>query len=425
MSGACPQSTLVRPANVQQQELDHEPNSVWGQAVMRNRLPSRVCTSRFLIFLCGILFFSAVGSAQAAESVRIGVSLGLTGKYAALAAMQQRGYEFWQRDINSKGGLLGRPIQIVIVDDESKPERAAKLYKQLIEEDRVDFVFGPYSSGITMAVAPVVEKAGYPMLSSGAASDSIWQKGYKYIFGIYAPASRYTLAMLNLAVIHNLTTVAIVYADDAFSISAAEGARKWGRRLGLKIIMFEKFKKGLRDLTYLAEKAKSSKSALIIVAGHFDESVDMRRALKSVDWYPKAYFATVGPVLPKYKETLGADSALTFVNTLWDPRGTFPESQTFLAGFRAVHGVEPSYQSAIAYAAGQVLEAAATSAKSLDREKIRQALSKLEMYTILGRFKVDQTGIQIKHFPLALQWQKGKKEIVWPEEMQTAEPILK
>ncbi len=216
-----------------------------------------------------------------------------------------------------------------------------------------------------------------------------------------------------------------MYADDAFSISAAEGTKKWGRRLGLKIIMFEKFKKGLRVLTHLAEKAKSSKASLVIVAGHFEESVDMRRALKNVDWYPKAYFATVGPVLPKYKETLGADSALTVVNALWEPRVKFPESQTFLAGFHAVHGVEPSYHAAVAYAAGQVLEVAVNLTKSLDRKKIRQALSKLETYTILGRFKVDQTGIQIKHFPLALQWQNGKKEIVWPEEMRTKEPILR
>ncbi len=388
-------------------------------------LSDHIHINRRLLLLFGVLILLACGSAWAAEPVRIGLTLGLTGKYALLSAMQQRGYQLWQRDINSRGGLLGRPVQMVIIDDESKPKRAAKLYKQLIEENRVDFVFGPYSSGITQAVAPIVEKANYPMLTTGASSDSIWQKGYKNIFGIYAPASRYTLAMLNLAVIHDLLTVAIVYADDPFSISAAEGARKWGRRLGLKIIMFEKFKKGLRDLTQLAEKAKSSNSALVIVAGHFDESVDMRRALKNVNWYPKAYFATVGPVLSEYREKLGADSELTFVNTLWEPRVKFPQSQTFLAGFRAVHGVEPSYQSAIAYAGGQVLEAAVNSAKNFDRSRIRQALSKLETYTILGRYKVDQTGIQIKHFPLALQWQKGKKEIVWPEEMQTAEPIFK
>ena len=122
---------------------------------------------------------------------------------------------------------------------------------------------------------------------------------------------------------------------------------------------------------------------------------------------------------------LGADSELTFVNTLWEPRVKFPGSQTFLAGFRAVHGIEPSYHAAVAYAGGQVLEAAVNSAKNFDRSRIRQALSKMETYTIIGRYKVDQTGIQIKHFPLALQWQKGKKEIVWPEEMQTAKPIFK
>ncbi len=388
-------------------------------------LSGHIHINRRLLLLFGVLIFLACGSARAAEPVRIGVSLGLTGKYAALSAMQQRGYQLWQRDINSKGGLLGHSVQIVIVDDESKPIRAAKLYKQLIKENRVDFVFGPYSSGITRAVAPVVEKADYPMLAMGASSDSIWQKGYKNVFGIHVTASRYTLGMLNLAVIHDLPTVAIVYADDAFSISAAEGARKWGRKLGLRIIMYEKFKKGLRDLTQLAEKAKSSKSALVIVAGHFDESVDMRRALKNVNWYPRAYFATVGPVLSEYKEMLGADSELTFVNTLWEPRVKFPESQTFLASFRAVHGIEPSYHAAVAYAGGQVLEAAVNSAKNFDRSRIRQALSKMETYTILGRYKVDQTGIQIKHFPLALQWQKGKKEIVWPEEMQTAEPIFK
>ena len=107
-------------------------------------------------------------------------------------------------------------------------------------------------------------------------------------------------------------------------------------------------------------------------------------------------------------------------------KGKFLGSRTFLASFRALHGInEPAYQAAIAYAAGQILEKAVDKAKSLERSKIRQALSKLETYTILGRYKVDSTGIQIKHFPLTMQWQKGKKEIVWPEEMQTAKPVFK
>jgi branched-chain amino acid transport system substrate-binding protein len=151
----------------------------------------------------------------------------------------------------------------------------------------------------------------------------------------------------------------------------------------------------------------------------------MRRALKKVDWYPKAYFATIGPVLPKYRDMLGADAELTFVNANWEPRVNFSGSRTFLAKFRALFEIEPSYQAAMAYAAGQIMEAAVKSAGSLERAKIIRALSELETYSIVGRYKVDRTGVQIKHLPLTMQWQNGKKEIVWPEEMQSAKPILK
>ncbi len=339
--------------------------------------------------------------------------------------MQRRAYQLWQRDINAKGGLLGRPVEIVIIDDESRPARAVELYKQFIRDKRVDMVLGPYSSGITAAVAPIVDKASYPMVAGGASSDKIWKQGYKNIFGVNSAASRYCVGMLNLAVVHDLTTVAIIYADDAFSVSVGEGARKWGSKLGLKVVMFEKFEKGRRDLTELAEIAKAFKPALVIAVGHLNESVDMRRALKKVGWQPKAYYATIGPVQPAFREMLGTDAELTFSSTLWESKLKFSESLRFLAMFRALYKIEPSYQAAAAYAAGQVLEAAVNSAKSLKRNKIRQALSELEIYTILGRYRVDRTGMNIKHFPWTVQLQKGKKEIVWPLEAQTAEPAFK
>jgi branched-chain amino acid transport system substrate-binding protein len=391
----------------------------------RKRLLYQVQAASTSLFLGALLALIAVTATHAAEPVRIGLSLGLTGKYAQLGAMQQRGYLLWQRDVNAKGGLLGRPVDIVIRDDESRPAKAEELYRQLITKDRVDLVFSPYSSPITLAVAPIVDRAGYPMVIAGAASERIWQQGYTSVFGLYSSASRYTVGMLNVALLTDLTTVAIVYADDAFSIDAAEGARKWGSRLGLKVVMFEKFKKGKRDLSALAEKAKLSKPDLAIAVGHFEESVDMRRALKKVDWYPKAYFATVGPVLSKYRDMLGADADLTFASALWEPRLNFSESLTFLASFRALYQIEPSYQAAIAYAAGQILETAVISVGSLERKQIKQVMSEFETYTILGRYRVDPMGIQIKHVMLTIQWQNGKKEIVWPEEVATARPILK
>ncbi len=375
--------------------------------------------------LAALLSLVATGAGYAAEPVRIGLSLGLTGKYAPLALMQQQGYSLWQSEINERGGLLGRPVEFIFVDDESDPAKALDLYTRLIKTDRVDLVFGPYSSGITAAVAPVVDKAAFPMLVGGAAADKIWQQGYTNVFGVFTPASRYTVGMLNLALLNDLTTIAITFASDEFSVTAAEGARKWASKLGLDVVMFQKFEKGERDLSALAEKAKLAGPALLMVAGHFDESVDMRRALKKIGWQPKAYFATIGPVLAKYRETLGADADLTFASSLWEPELNFPQSRQFAAKFRALHGVTPTYHAAEGYATGQILEAATKLAQSLEPGKLRRAFHDLETYTILGRYRVDRTGVQVKHFALIIQWQNGKKEIVWPEELATAKPILK
>ncbi len=379
---------------------------------------------RLLLTAC--LTLVAATTVQSAEPVRIGLSLGLTGTYAELAAMHERGYRLWEGDINEKGGLLGRPVEIIIVNDESNPQKAADIYRKLITEDRVDLVFGPYSSAITEAVAPVVEEAGYPMLAAGASSDKIWQQGYRNIFGVYSPASGYAVGMLILALLNDVTTVAIVYADDAFSISAAEGVIEWAPKFGLNVVMSEMFKKGERDLSALAEKARLADPALLIVGGHFNESVDMRKALKSIGWYPKAYFATVGPVLREYIETLGPAADLTFASSLWESEGlNFPRSQEFTETFCDRYKLEPTYHAATAYAAGQILEAAIETAGSLERGKIRRALYDLHTYTVVGRYAVDRTGIQVKHVPLTIQWQNGKKEIVWPEEIRSALPVFR
>ena len=378
------------------------------------------------LLLCFALTLAPFHSIPADEApIRIGLSLGLTGKYAKLAEMLDRAYRLWVRDVNQSGGLLGRPVEIVIKDDQSSPEVAVELYRELIHDSSVDLVFGPYSSAITAAVAPVVEKAGYPMLAAGAASDTIWQQGYTNIFGVFTPASRYALGMLDLALLNDLTTIAIVYPNDPFSVSAAGGVKKWAPKLGLDVVMFEKFEKGQRDLVKLARKIALVQPSMVMMTGHFNESVDMRIALKKVGWYPAAYYATIGPVLGEYREILGEDADLSFANSFWEPMLKYPQSQRFAASFRAEYGVTPSYQAADAYAAGQILERAVISANSLSRDKIRSSLRRLEMQTVIGRYGVDATGVQVKHFALTIQWQEGKKEIVWPEELATAKPIFK
>ena len=371
-----------------------------------------------LLILLSCCILSA-SNTMAAEAIKLGGTLGLTGKYGPMSRMVASGLQLWADEINQRGGLLGRPIKLIIRDDTSDPHTARKLIEELVIEEKVDLIFGPYSSVITTEIVKVTEKHGYSVLASGAASDQLWQQGYRHLFGVYIPASRYPLGFLKLLVRHGFERVAIVSANDMFSATVAEGAEKWAHRLGLTITLNEQFSKGTSDLRELALRIRESGAEAIVVGGHFNESVDMRRALQAIGWQPKAYYATLGPALQKYHDVLGEVADGTFTLSNWEADGVlYPGSQEFAKNFAERFGKKPSYQAAAGYASGQILEAAITAINSLDRRRLRDTRSSLDTMTILGRYGVDSTGQQIRHFSLVTQWQNGKLRVVGPQELK-------
>lgn len=376
-----------------------------------------------------LLIFSWFSNASAAEPIKLGGTLGLTGRYAPNSEMVSLGLNLWAEKTNAKGGILGRPVKLIIYDDTSRPEVAGKLYEKLILEDKVDLVFGPYSSVITTEAVKVTEKYGYSMLASGAASDELWQQGYTHLFGVYIPASRYAFGFLKLLMRNGIERVAIVSADDMFSRTVADGALKWSKRLGLRVTLYEQYKKGTRKLDDLAERIRDSGAEAIVVGGHFEESVDVRRALINIDWYPRAYFATLGPALQKYHDILQENADLTFTLSNWEEKGVqFPGSREFAENFKQTYGKDPSYQAAAGYASGQILETAVTQIGGLNKQKLRDAIASLETLTVMGRFGVDSTGQQIRHFALVTQWQNSRLEVVGPSDMEgikSVAPIFK
>lgn len=132
----------------------------------------------FILWFALFFFLIACNTASAEEPLRIGLSLGLTGKYAASAEIQQRGYRLWEKDINRRGGILNRKVILTVYDDESDPQKAVEKYKQLIFIDKVDLVFAPFSSQITDAVMPLLEENHYPILAAGASASNIYEKEY-------------------------------------------------------------------------------------------------------------------------------------------------------------------------------------------------------------------------------------------------------
>ncbi len=384
----------------------------------------KISFSKLLTFLFTSLFIIPNLSAEPTrEPIRIGLTLGLTGKYAEMSAMQKKGFELWASDVNSKGGLLGRKVQLIINDDRSDPEEAKRLYEDMIHKG-IDLVLAPYSSEITEAVASVAERHRYPLVASGASADRLWQKGYRYIFGLYTPASRYIQGFLELLTMKGINDLSIIYADDSFSTEVAKGAREWAKRLDLRIKYFNGFKKGTADFEPILIEAKKSGARVIIICGHLDESINARLSLKKIGWNP-IYFATVGPATDRYYERLGPDAELTFSTSLWEKELSFKGNREFYERFLKTYGISPNYHAATAYAGGQILEVAIVKVGDINREKLQKVLSTMEAETIIGRYRVNKSGLQSGQHNLIIQWQGGRREIVWPDTVRTAEPVIK
>src|SRR5882672_8534345 len=160
--------------------------------------------------------------AVAQGPIRIGASLSLTGTYAKLGKNQHEGYQLCQKDLNAKGGVLGRKVEFVVYDDQSLPATAVRLYEKLITEDKVDAIMGPYSSPVTEAVANVTEKYKKVMVSPLAATTSIFKKEprRKYIFMVVSPAEVYLEGLIDIAAKRSLKTVVVINEDTLFSKAA-------------------------------------------------------------------------------------------------------------------------------------------------------------------------------------------------------------
>jgi len=392
-----------------------QPRNLAGWMVAVRKSAGVIC------LLC--LFWSLMTApAIAREPIKIGVSLGLTGRFAVMSDALHKGFQIWEQHVNAAGGLLGRPVRIIFKDDGSSPETARGLYRELIETEKVDFLFAPYSSLITEAVLPIAERHGIPILVAGAAADRLWEKGYRNVIGVYTTASKFVVGFMELLVLNDLDDIAILSADDSFSVDLANGARDWARRFGLNTTLFERFKKGTERLDHLMVKARKSGAKVLIVCGHINESVHMVKSLKRVGWRPQARYASVGPTFQAFRDRCGQEAEGVFTTSLWEPRANYPGAQKFETDFIAAYGEAPGYHAGLAYAGGQVLAEAIRETGSIDRDKVRALLFNLDTMTIIGRFGVNQAGKQIRQQAFIIQWQNGQKELVWPEAIRTARP---
>lgn len=386
--------------------------------------------SPFVLVIGFILWtLCIVGSAlSASESapILIGGTISLEGKYHEPSMMAQEAFKYWVEEVNGHGGLLGRKIKLILYNDKSNPELTRKLYQKLIEEDRVDLVFSPTSTPLTMAASEVCEKNKMLMLAIASSSGQPWQRDTRYLFQLYAPANRQFIGLLDLMAKKRLKTLSVIYNDQSnFNLNIVKGIEKWAKIFRIGIVLNRPYQNGEKELPGILQEVEKAGAQALINSSYPPDSYELLRLLDKSLYKPQVIALPIVPVHPDFEKKVGPIAEHIFAPSQWEPeeRIPFPGTQKFKEGFEDFTGHVPSYHAASAYAACQLFERAIITTGSLDNTLLRDYIATLDTVTVLGRFKVNSAGMQVGHNSFIIQWQNGKKEIVWPQKRQTARPV--
>jgi branched-chain amino acid transport system substrate-binding protein len=369
------------------------------------------------VALAGVVLASLPLPAGAQTPIKIGASMSVTGTYAKPGSYQKEGYDICIDELNGKGGLLGRKVELVIYDDQSQPATAVKLYEKLITEDKVDAVMGPYSSAVSEAVANVTEKYKKVMVAPLAATTSIFKKGRKYIFMVITPAENYLDGLIDMAAKRGLKTVAIINEDTLFPKASAAGTAEAAKKRGMQVVLQEAYPKGNTDFSALLVKIKAANPDVIAAGTYFDDAVAITRQMKELNVNPKMFGLTVGGDLPEFYDLLKQNAEYVYGSTQWDESLPYPGQKEFLAAYTKKFKHEPSYHAAAGYAGCLIYGEAVKRAGTLDADRVREQLLKMEIKTAFGDYKVEADGFQVAHKMVMLQWQDGKRVVVWPDDL--------
>jgi ABC-type branched-subunit amino acid transport system substrate-binding protein len=411
-----------------------------------------------VLVLIASLLMSACGTPQAGSTqapqaqtettALIGFTASQTGSYNVESTRQINGLKLWMNQVNDAGGVKlsdGTMVKFKdqFYDDESNKDRVQELYTRLATDDNANFLISPYSSGLTDAAAVIAEQYGKIMITTGAASDSTYQKGYTLVYQAYTPASNYLTGAADLLAKTdpNVKKIAIVHENDKFSTDVSTALQSYAQAKGFDVVLFEGYDSGTTDFAPFINKIQDAAPDAIMGGGHFQDGSTFAKQISEKNVPVKFLALLVAPPEPSFAE-LG-DAAVGVVGpSQWEPLAVFneegaksagldwfgPSSADFTAAYKAAYNEDPSYHAAGGYQAGLLLQKAIETAGSLDTQAVKAALDNIDALTFFGHTKFDTSaenhGLQIGHSMVYIQWQKNdagdlEKQVVWPAEGAT------
>jgi branched-chain amino acid transport system substrate-binding protein len=403
-------------------------------------MPKTTTTKTLLALATSTLLLAAGTTVRAADdTIVLGAAVSLTGKYSTNGKNTKDGYDLAVKRINEEGGVkIGMKtykLEVKYYDDESTPARGAQLAERLISQDGVKFMLGPYSSGLTKAIAPVTEKYKIPQVEGNGAARGLFTKGYKYLFAVLSTSDYYLRDAVRLAAEvakqhgrkPSSLKVAMAFENDPFSLDVRDGVIEDAKHFGMKVVIDDKLPPEINDMSATLTKVKALKPDLLVVSGHAKGATLVTRQVAEMR-VDVPMIATTHCDSAKIAETLGKAAEGILCGSQWDHTLTYKDhwmgsAEDFAKEFEKAYGYAPPYQAAESAAAVLVYADAFHRAGSLDHTKVRNALAKTNMMTFYGPIKFDKTGKNTAKPMVLYQVQDGQYKVVSPTKWASAKLI--
>ena len=394
-----------------------------------------------LVLIAAVALLTSAPAVAADDALTIGFTVSRTGKLNNDSTAQMRGFELWRDELNNREGGIqagGKryKVNFVSYDDESANARVQQLYTRIINQDKAQFLFSPYSSGLVATAAIVSEQYGRIMLTTGAAEEKTYKLGNKNLFQVYSSADLYLAGAIQaLKELNPGAQIAFVYKDDPFSKAVLQSARKQAEQAGLNTVLDEAYSSETTDFGPIINKVISAKADVLLGGGHYPDGATLARQLYDHKAGLRWVTLLVAPDSPNFA-TLGEAAIGVSVPSQWEPQVSFkpdfgPTAAEFTQRFQAKYGIEPGYHAAGGYTAGLILQHAIEQAGSLDQAKVAGVLNNMDVTTMFGRTKFStnpkEHGLQTGHEMVLAQWQKKNgnvvKEVIWPKSAKSSDML--
>ena len=376
---------------------------------------------------------SAAPTQMSAGPIKIGISLSLSGDFSDPGKFAQQGYKLWEKTVNAKGGVLGRKVQLIIQDDASSPTQAATNYQNFITKNKVDLVFGPFSTLLTAPSAAVANRYGYAFIEPAGGGPAVFdEKLHNVFFTQPAPIVQsgdvFANWILSLPKSQRPKTAAYPALDDPFSSPIADRVRGILEKAGVKTVYKSIYPSETADMTPIVAKIAASKPDAVIGGTQAGDGYSLVKAMVQAKFSPKFLFLSNGPNSPgEFPSKVGAKNVNgIFSASDWFPQAKTPGNPGFVKAYLKAYGgsadaIDPG--SAEAYAVGQVVEAVAKRIHSIDNKKVIAALHKGTWPTVEGVLRWNSIGEPQGNY-LLVEWIGGKLYPVLPKSAAIKQPFF-